>query len=225
MLPPAIAPIQVVFLPIHNKKTSPEVVTSIQRTLSTLMSALEEAGVRCHLDDRPHLRIGAKYFEWERRGVPLRVTLGERDLRSSADAVELSVFNRVAYREEKWSHGSGSDGSDCNAFVSRVQTQLSEMQQELLRRAEDRLASRVRTVESYEEMKKGIGESGAGLFLVPWKESSENEERIKEDCKATLRCYPTDHNRGGSQELAGKRLKCFFSGEPATHWALFGRAY
>jgi prolyl-tRNA synthetase len=223
VLPPAIAPVQVVFLPIHNKKTSPEVVAAIQRTLQTLLSALEEAGVRCHLDDRPHLRIGAKYFEWERRGVPLRVALGERDMRGSADGgdvAELSIFDRVACREEKWTHGSRGD---CDGFVSRVRKQLSEMQRELLRRAEDRLASRVRTVESYEEMKRGLGESSAGLFLVPWRESAENEERIKEECKATLRCYPTDRNREGAQELAG--LRCFFSGDPATHWALFARAY
>jgi prolyl-tRNA synthetase len=237
VLPPAVAPVQVVLLPILNKKTSPEAAAAIQSTLQRLLSELEKAGVRCQLDDsRPHLRIGAKYFEWERRGVPLRVALGERDLRLSVSGegpggVELSVFDRVAYREDKWSLSLSSEkgtgvaaGSGVAEFVSRVQTQLSEMQRELLSRAEQRLASRVRTVENYEEMKTalalGEGQGEGQLFLAPWRESAENEQRIQEDCRATLRCYPADRNRG---EVPG--LRCFFSGESATHWALFGRAF
>jgi prolyl-tRNA synthetase len=219
VLPPAIAPIQVVFLPIHTKKTSPEMVALLTQRLLSLSFALEEAGIRCHFDDRPHLRVGARYYEWERRGVPLRVALGERDLISvSGPEVTLSVFDRVAYAETRWSLGNDTEATA--AFVSRVRSHLSVMQQELLLRAERRLSSQLFRVSSYEEMKRGLVES-PGLYLVPWRESSENEQRIKEDCKATIRCYPLEENSRAMDE--GQR--CFFSGDQATHWALFARAY
>jgi hypothetical protein len=154
----------------------------------------------------------------------LRVALGERDLLPSPEGetepgsggATLSVFDRVAYQESKWSHGSDGD----SGFVSRVQSHLSSMQQELLQRAERRLSSQLHRVSSYAEMKRGL-EDSPGLYLVPWRENCDNEARIKEDCKATIRCYPTEEN--GSP--MGEGMRCFYSGEQATHWALFARAY
>jgi prolyl-tRNA synthetase len=97
----------------------------------------------------------------------------------------------------------------------------------LLEAARLRLESSITAGATYKEMKAAMVEDqasvypGAGLFLVPWKCDSENEEKIKEECKATLRCYPFAENEAGMAN--GK--KCFYSGEDATHMALFGRAF
>ena len=104
---------------------------------------------------------------------------------------------------------------------------LDELQSHLLEAAKERLAGGITMGATYEEMKRELvdDEAGAypgkGLYLVPWKCDAENEDRIKEECKATIRCYPLDVNEAGMAE--GK--KCFYSGEDATHMALFGRAF
>ena len=89
------------------------------------------------------------------------------------------------------------------------------------------LKNGINTAATYEEMRDALKSdeasefNGSGLYLVPWKCDAENEDKIKEECKATIRCYPLDHNKEGDVE--GK--SCFYSGEPATHMALFGRAF
>ena len=104
---------------------------------------------------------------------------------------------------------------------------MDEYQGFLLKSAQERLAAATTIGATYAEMKSALGTDeastypGAGMFLVPWKCSTENEEKVKDDCKATIRCYPLDVNEMGMAE--GK--ECFFSGEPATHMALFARAY
>ena len=111
--------------------------------------------------------------------------------------------------------------------VGVVKKGLGEYHDYLLGAAKERLRESVNKGKSYKEMKKAlvIDEAGkypgAGLFLVPWKCDAANEEKIKEECKATIRCYPLDVNEAGAWE--GK--KCFYSGEDATHMALFGRAF
>lgn len=208
------------FIPIHTKKTSPQITLMINQHLLSLISALESKGVRCHFDDRSHLRIGAKYYEWERKGVPIRVVLGERDLAYDIEKcdITLSVFDRIAHDESKWCHTDNS--SDIERFVAKIENTLASGQQLLYQRAEQRLHSQIYRVSSYEEMKQGISEK-AGLYLVPWKENSINEEKIKGDCKATIRCYPLKEN----QLQMPEGVRCFYSGEQASHWALFGRAY
>ena len=104
---------------------------------------------------------------------------------------------------------------------------LDNLQEYLLDSAKERLAANLNMMTTYDEMKVALEKdeaseyNGPGLYLVPWKCDADNEEKIKEECKATIRCYPTDVNEGGMHE--GK--KCFYSGEDATHMALFGRAF
>lgn len=89
--------------------------------------------------------------------------------------------------------------------------------------AKTRQETKTFKVESYEAMKRMIesaDEKEKGFYLVPWKCDAKNEAAIKEDCKATIRCYPDDNN-----ERIDSGLKCFYSGETATHWALFARAF
>jgi len=108
-------------------------------------------------------------------------------------------------------------------FGQAVAKQLEEMQAELLSAAEARLKAQTFEVERYDEMKEaleGSDASGApGLFLVPWRDDAEAEAAIKTETKATIRCYPLDQQH----RIDGK--KCFYSGEPATHMAIFARAF
>merc|ERR1712151_77763 len=139
--------------------------------IEMLKQDLIQKGIRVKIDDRDYLRNGAKYFEWERKGVPLRIEIGPRDLEKNS-----CVF--------KYRAGPSSEEKQ---FVD-----LSE-------------------AASY---------PGKGLYLVPWKCDAANEDAIKTECKATIRCYPLEAN-ANPEDLEGK--KCFYSGEDATHMALFGR--
>ena len=215
VLPPWVAPVQVVIVPIAAKKNDEEAKAALEKSLDDLTVSLKAKGLRIKVDDRDYVRNGAKYFEWERKGVPLRIELGPRDVSNG-----VCVFKYRAGKEDK---ESVSLEEAAEAAVSG----LDDMQSHLLEAAKDRLASGITLGATYDEMKEALidDEAGAypgrGLFLVPWKCDAENEDKIKEECKATIRCYPLDVNDAGMAD--GK--KCFYSGEDATHMALFGRAF
>eukprot|EP00534_Pseudo-nitzschia_fraudulenta_P007684 CAMPEP_0201146476 /NCGR_PEP_ID=MMETSP0851-20130426/8149_1 /ASSEMBLY_ACC=CAM_ASM_000631 /TAXON_ID=183588 /ORGANISM="Pseudo-nitzschia fraudulenta, Strain WWA7" /LENGTH=672 /DNA_ID=CAMNT_0047422027 /DNA_START=209 /DNA_END=2227 /DNA_ORIENTATION=+ len=217
VLPPRVAPIQVVIVPIAPKKNDEEGKIAMNKALDDLVDGLKEKGLRVKVDDRDYMRNGAKYFEWERKGVPLRIELGPRDVKKNS-----CVF--------KYRAGKSSDEKlfvDLSDAASEASDGLEKMQDILLEEAKDRLDNGITEGASYEEMKTALESDeassypGKGLYLVPWKCDAENEDKIKTECKATIRCYPLDSNDGDS--VAGK--KCFYSGEDATHMALFGRAF
>ena len=211
------------------------------------------------MDDRANIRPGAKYFEWERKGVPLRIEFGLRDITGNA------VITAIRYNQTK-----GSVQLYKDRFVDKIRQILYDIHEGLYARAVERLETRTYRLDSYEEMKRiiqatdmastgrsmvgsegeevppattasvtdsnevksaseiDIKDSGsgtsvkeAGFYLVPWAENAENEAAIKADCKATIRCYPFDHNRSAPEE----GVKCFYSGLQATHMALFARAF
>jgi len=215
VLPPKVAPVQVVVVPIPPKKNDEEGRRAMNESLDGLVADLKGAGLRVKVDDRDYVRNGAKYFEWERKGVPLRVEIGPRDVSGG-----VCIFKYRAGKDGKESVELG------NAAAAAVEG-LDDMQVRLFEAAKERLAAGVTLGATYEEMRDALtndeasGYPGAGLYLVPWKCDAENEDKIKEECKATIRCYPLDANEAGMAE--GK--KCFYSGEPATHMALFGRAF
>ena len=215
VLPPKVAPKQVVIVPIPAKKNDEEGKKKIEECLDALVNGLTERGVRVKVDDRDWLRNGAKYFEWERKGVPLRIELGPRDVKN-----EVCVFKWRNWKENK-------ETVKLDEAVDSVVSGMEQYQEFLLDQAKDRLSAGVRLDATYGEMKDVLVNDeagkfpGAGLFLVPWKCNAENEAKIKEECKATLRCYPTDVN--DMKMFEGK--KCFFSGEDADRMALFGRAF
>ncbi len=202
VLPPALAPIQVVVVPIWRKEKEREEVQSFARDL---VGRLASAGVRAHCDARDKLKPGAKYFEWERKGVPLRLEVGPRDLaKRSAFAKRRTGGDKFGIHEDE--------------LVATVNDVLDGIQEELLENALAARAARTFEVDSYAAFKVALREQG-GFYVVPWKDDAANEATIKTETKATLRCYPIDRQA----EAAGRR--CFFSDEPATHMALFARAY
>lgn len=217
VLPPRVAPVQVVIVTIDPKKNDEAGKAAMKEALDTLVDGLKKQGLRVKVDDREYVRNGAKYFEWERKGVPLRIELGPRDV-----AKNECVF--------KYRAGAGSEEKmsiSLNNAASVAVSGLDAMQANLFDAATNRLRTRINKEASYEEMKNALeGDEasvypGVGLYLVPWKCDAENEDKIKEECKATIRCYPIAENDAGMY----KGKKCFYSGEDATHMALFGRAF
>jgi prolyl-tRNA synthetase len=200
ILPPKVASLQVVIVPIW--KTDAEKETTI--AFSEQVKAALKGRFSVTIDSRDGLKPGAKYFDWERKGVPLRLEVGPRDVASN------QVF--AAART-----GGKKEGMAFVGIADTVAAKLDAIQAELLRRAEERLQAAIRTVPDYATFKSEL-EKG-GLFLQPWHDDAAHEATIKEETKATIRCYPL--NLQG--EIEGKT--CFYSGRPATHMALFARAY
>ena len=236
VLPPPVAPLQVVIVPILKGENSPEnelVLAKVQE----MVAQLKVLKIRVKVDDRLNVRPGAKYFEWERKGVPIRLEIGPRD--AAADTALL------AYR-----HTGGKEsvplGGEKGAFGAVIVAALAGIHRDLLAAAKGRLKDQTYPVDSYAAMKammdttstggeddsgrtSGSSDNGSdsdserkiGFYLAPWKCDRVNEGRIKEDCKATIRCYPLDLN----QSPPPPGTKCFYSGDQATHMAIFARAF
>ena len=221
VLPPRVAPVQVVVVPIT--KGSGEEHEAVLRYAEGIAAALKADKVRVRVDARPNLRPGAKYFEWERKGVPLRLEVGPRDMAKGAAMMAVRTGG-----------GGGGDAgkvsvpaADSAAMVKTVRQALSDYHNGLLDAARNRVQANTHRIDSYSRMKEMIkaaadgDTSQAGFYLVPWKCDATNEDAIKEDCKATIRCYPFEHNNAAP----ASGVKCFYSGEQATHMALFARAF
>jgi prolyl-tRNA synthetase len=213
VLPPPVAPQQVVIVPITKGQGDDH--DAVMKRVAEVVAALKASKIRVKVDDRLNLRPGAKYFEWERKGVPIRLEIGPRDVANNGALMAL--------RPTGEKRSIATDGT----LVQTVTDTLKEIHAGLLAAAKARLVEKTFKVNSYEEMKQltnlGSGEdkSKAGFYLVPWKCDARNEDAIKEDCKATIRCYPLDLN----MEPPAAGTKCFYSGDQATHWAIFARAF
>mmetsp|Transcript_77451 Transcript_77451/g.222691 ORF Transcript_77451/g.222691 Transcript_77451/m.222691 type:complete len:335 (+) Transcript_77451:2-1006(+) len=232
VLPPAVAPIQVVVVPIMGK--TPEDAASVNKAVDEAVASMKAAGVRVKVDHRENMRPGAKYFEWERKGVPLRLEVGPRDVAKGVGMVK----SRLGGDKEEVELGEGLG----EALTGRLTT----FHEVLFKAAEDRLADNINPLELYDEMKAifaefdaaagtsdedvdedgdgggaGEGMGKLGMYLVPWYDDADNEDKIKEETRATIRCFPLAENGEGAVE--GKT--CFYSGKPATHMALFARAF
>ena len=201
VLPPKVAPIQVVIIPIARKDKDKE---SVAAFCAELKSTLADAGVRVHVDDRDKMKPGAKYYEWERKGVCLRMEVGPRD---------------VAKGEAFCKKRTGGDkfGIPLAGSAEKVQEVLRLIQDDMLSKAEQFREENTHAVDSYDAFKSSLKEKG-GWYLVPWHDDADAEARIKTETKATIRCFPL-----GQQDIEGK--SCFYSGKPATHIAIFARAY
>ena len=215
VLPPAVAPTQVVLVPISPKGPvkDPEGHSALMEYVDQAVAALKAEGVRVKVDERWNLKPGAKFFEWEKKGVPLRIECGPRDIESNA----LLCARRVGGDGEKFQLTLDE------SFGPKVSAELDAMQSGLLAAAEERMAAKTFEPSSYEEMASLLegsdGGSAPGFFLVPWHDDAEAEDKVKKETKATIRCYPLD------QQHRVEGQTCFMTGRPATHMALFARAF
>jgi prolyl-tRNA synthetase len=214
VLPPRVAPIQVVIVPIVKGKGHEKIDDEVMNRAKEIFNALKAQKIRTKIDDRPNIRPGAKYFEWERKGLPIRLEIGPKDVQN--DCAVMAVRHT----------GEKSSISTKEAIAETVRDALRNIHDELLVTAKARLQAKTYRVHSYQELREKIeranaGEtSQAGFYQVAWKCDAANEARIKEECKATIRCYPLDLN-----EKPPVSEKCFYSGDQATHIAIFARAF
>ena len=200
VLPPKLAPIQVVIVPIYRGE---EQLDSISQVAKELKRELQLLGISVKFDDRDTHKPGWKFNEYELKGVPLRIAIGPRDLEKRT--VELA--RRDTLTKETVSKDD---------IVSRVQDLLVEMQKALFDKAKSFRDTHITEVETYDEF-KDILENKTGFVSAFWDGTKETEERIKTETKATIRCIPLN--------VKEEEGVCVYSGKPAKMRVLFAKAY
>jgi prolyl-tRNA synthetase len=196
-----LAPYQVVLIPIYRKD---EDKTAVLTTAHRIFQELTDAGVRVKMDDRENLTPGYKYNDWELRGVPLRLEIGPRDVENNSAA--------LARRDIPGKEGKQFVPQE--GLTDAVTTLLVDIQQNMLAKATRFRDENTHDVGNYEEFQTAVQ---TGFARVWWAGSDADETRVKEETKATIRCFPLDQPGGGGV--------CFYTGKPATRQAIFSRAY
>lgn len=199
VLPPKLAPIQVVIVPIYK---SPEDLAKISEKVNPIFEQLKAAGISVKYDDDDKQRSGWKFAEYELRGVPVRLGLGMRDLENGT--IE------VARRDNLTKEARPIDG-----IVEHVKALLDEIQVNLFERARAFREENTFRIDSWDDFKVQI-EKG-GFLLAHWDGTAETEEKIKDETKATIRCIPLD--------APAEEGKCVYTGAPSNKRVIFARAY
>ena len=199
VLPPTLAPIQVVIVPIYKTE---EQLNAIKAKVDALSAELKAAGIRVKFDDDDTKKPGWKFAEYELKGVPVRLAMGARDLENNT----VEVARRDTLTKETVSF----DG-----LVGYIQNLLNDVQNNIFQKALDYRASVTREVNSYEEFKVEI-EKG-GFLLCHWDGTPETEELIKQETKATIRCIPLEGDKTPGV--------CMVTGKPSKQRVVFARAY
>lgn len=200
VLPPRLAPIQVVIVPIYKTE---EDKNKISEVAERLKKSLKKKRITVKFDDRDTHKPGFKFAEWELKGVPLRIAIGPRDLENGT--VEL------ARRDTKEKQTVNIEGIE-----SIIEDTLELIQENIYKKAKDFRTENTFKVDTYEEFKNQLEKTG-GFISAHWDGTAETEEKIKEETKATIRCIPLD-----AQEESGK---CIYSGKPSNKRVLFAKAY
>ncbi|MFT7396590.1 MAG: prolyl-tRNA synthetase [Flavobacterium sp.] len=200
VLPPNLAPIQVVIVPIH--KTDEQLV-EITAEVNVLIAELKKLHVSVKYDNRTTQKPGFKFAEWELKGVPVRIAVGPKDL-------ENGTFE-VARRDTLTKEVKSKDG--ISTYISDL---LKEIQADLFNKAVNYRDSHITEVNSFEEFKSVLNDKG-GFVSAHWDGTASTEEKIKDLTKATIRCIPLD-----SVEEAGS---CILTGNSSGRRVLFAKAY
>jgi prolyl-tRNA synthetase len=200
VLPPALAPIQLVIVPIYKGE---EQLAKLDAHVAPLIAAFKKRGVSVKYDNRDTHKPGFKFNEYELKGVPLRIAIGERDLENGT--YELARRDTLT-----------KESVAAEAIYDRVDTLLEEMQQSLYDRALEHQVTQTVSIDDYASFKTHLNEKG-GFVLAHWDGTAETEERIQEETKATIRCIPLD-----APEEEGV---CIYSGKPSKRRVLFAKAY
>lgn len=200
VLPPNLAPIQVVIVPIYKGE---EQLAQISEKVKGIKSALEAKGISVKFDNRDTHKPGFKFAEWEFKGVPVRIAMGPRDLENGT--IE------VARRDTKEKKIHNIDG-----VADNIEKLLANIQDNLFNTALNFRNEHITEANSWEEFKTLL-DSKTGFISAHWDGTEETEEKIKQETKATIRCIPLD-----AKEEEGS---CIFSGNPSTKRVLFAKAY
>lgn len=199
VLPPKLAPIQVAIIPIYKKDNQEAIFTKLEEVKKSLLAK----GISVKFDDRDTHKPGWKFAEYELKGVPVRLAMGGRDLENNS--VE------VARRDTLTKETVSLDNID-----RYVENLLEEIQTNIYTKALNFREEMTTKVESYEEFKQVLEEKG-GFILAHWDGTSETENKIQQETKATIRCIPLD-----MEIEAGK---CMVTGKPSKQRVIFAKAY
>lgn len=199
VLPPRLAPIQVVIVPIFKDS---EGIEAIRNRMEPIMAELRKRGIRVKFDDADNKRPGFKFADYEVKGVPVRLAVGARDLENGTielmrrDTLEKRVVN-------------------LEGIENLISDELEDIQKSLFERALKFREDHTITVDSYDEFKEKIEEGG--FILAHWDGTPETEEKIKEETKATIRCIPLEGDKTPG--------KCMVTGKPSAQRVVFARSY
>ncbi|MFN8393436.1 MAG: proline--tRNA ligase [Bacteroidia bacterium] len=201
VLPPTVAPIQVVIIPLANK---PEEKEAVGKAVKNLEAHLRDNGIRVKVDDDDSKRPGWKFAEWELKGVPVRIVLGARDLQNRV--------LEIARRDTKTKESVPMEGS-----LTYIQNLLADIQNGLFEKAKAHRETNLHTVDSYDEFKRIVSSDAGGFVYAHWDGTTETANAIKEETKATIRCIPMNNPQEDGV--------CIYSGKPSKQRVIFAMAY
>ena len=199
VLPPKLAPIQVVIIPISKNA---EQLKAISDKLAPVIEKLTELGVSVKFDDSDNKRPGFKFADYELKGVPVRLVMGGRDLENNT----IEIMRRDTLEKENVSF----DG-----IVERITAMLDDIQTNLFEKARQYRDAHIYECDNYEEFKERVKDGG--FFLCHWDGTPETEAKIKEDTQATIRCVPFAFEQTEGVDMV--------SGKPAKHRVIIARSY
>jgi prolyl-tRNA synthetase len=200
VLPPKLAPIQVVIVPIYKNE---EQLNAITAAALSIKGDLEKLGISVKYDSRDTHKPGWKFAEYEFKGVPVRIAMGPRDLENKTvevarrDTKEKSTYQMVD-------------------IAIKIEHLLDQIQDNIYNKARNFKAENTYPIDDYQEFKKALDEKG-GFILAHWDGTPETEQKIKEETKATIRCIPL--------KTIAESGSCIYSGKPSSQRVIFARAY
>lgn len=200
VLPPQLAPIQVVVIPIYKGE---EELRTFNEKLQPLVKELQQLGISVKYDNADNKRPGFKFADYELRGIPVRLVMGKKDMENGT----IELMRRDTLEKETLPF---------EGIAAHVKDTLESIQQDIFKKAQDRLRQNTRKCSSYEEFKKEI--KNGGFFICPWDGTPETEAILKEETQATIRCVPFDVD----QSDPGIDM---VSGKPAKYKVLVAKAY
>ncbi|MBQ0080179.1 MAG: proline--tRNA ligase [Alistipes sp.] len=200
VLPPKLAPIQVVMVPIYKGE---EQLNATRARMNKLADEMKALGIRVKIDDRDNVRAGFKFSEYELKGVPVRIAIGQRDMENNT----VEVARRDLLTKQTVSQDNLS---------TYIRDLLDEIQKNIFQKALNFRNSMITEVNSWEEFKEVLDTKG-GFVSAHWDGTVETEVAIKEATKATIRCIPLD--------VKDEEGKCVYTGKPSHRRVLFARSY
>ena len=200
VLPPKLAPIQVVMVPIYKGE---EELRSIVAVMEGIAAELKAKGISVKIDDRDNVRSGFKFAEYELKGVPVRLAIGPRDL--AGGTVELARRDTLT-----------KESVPAEGIADRIENLLEDIQRNIYDKALKFRDSMITRVDTYDEFKRVLEEKG-GFILAHWDGTPQTEELIKNETKATIRCIPVD--------APAEEGTCIVSGKPSHRRVLFAKSY
>ncbi len=200
VLPPKLAPIQVVIVPIYKGL---EQLAEISEKVDPLVKELRSKGLSVKYDDRDTQKPGFKFNEYELKGVPVRLAIGQRDLANGTyEVARRDTLEKTTVPADE--------------VVAKIEFLLEDIQKTIYKKAFDYRNEHITEVDTYEEFKQVL-ETKGGFVSAHWDGSAETEERIKEETKATIRCIPL--------HVEDEEGKCILTGKPSSKKVLFAKAY